>query len=493
MAHVRAQPLKRAVPFLGLLPVALWLAGVFPMDVARVCAGVLFLGAILARKFELELTPWFVRTAVVLLALVPLAVGLHQAARVVAGLQGVDFALFAQAAHSIAVSGVPTTTLLFDEPINFLTHHFAPVLYAPGLVTWLGVPAPFALIGCYALAFGLSLWALRRFCLGAGLSPALATVWTLLVALSQSIRPEILWGVHDEIFALPLLGWSLVLLQERRWLPSLALAAACAVAKESFFVLPLCWLGLAWFVQRPPRRVLVIGAIVSVLWLAAGVAYVFGMPWWSGREFDHLNKFELRALTNPEHLASRALFLAALLVPLLGFPFRTRAALAWCLPALPFVGLCLLSSDAEMFRPAGYHATVPAFLLGFAGAVGVKTSEGRVLASPMVVLALLAAQLSWGANSLWLPLRQAREAQWYPAPELQQIPKDLWVAADPAAVLALLDHPKLTRLWRLPTAKQPPQVLVFKPTGWEQPGPEVRARYPSCSEPTQWAMLCGPR
>jgi hypothetical protein len=265
------------------------------------------------------------------------------------------------------------------------------------------------------------------------------------------------------------------------------------VAKESFFALPLFWLALAWLLARPPRRVVLLGAIVSVVWLGAGLAYVFGMPWWSGREFDHLNKFELTALTNPEHLRSRLLFLGALLVPLLGFPLRGRAALTWCVPAVPFLGLCLLSSDPEMFRPAGYHATLPAFLLGFAGAVGVKTSEGRALSSPWIVLAQLAAQLSYGASSLWLPLRLAREASWYPAPELTQIPQDAWVAADPAAVLALLGRSRLPRLWRAPTAKPSPQVLIFKPGGWEQPDPEVSSRYASCPYQTRWTTWCGPR
>ena len=462
------------------------------MDVARVCAGVLVLAAIATRKSPPELSRWFERAALVLLALVPLAVAVHQSVRVVAGLQGVDFAIFTQATHAIARTGVPTTTLLFDEPINFLTHHFAPVLYVPGLVTWLGVPAPFALIGCYALCLGLALAALRRFCLGAGLNPALATAWTLVVVLSQSMRPELLWGVHDEIFALPLVGWSLVLLQERKWLPSLLLAAACVVAKESFFAFPLFWTALAWLHGRPPRRVMITALILSAAWVLAGAMYVFGQPLWSGREFDHLDKFELKALSNPEYLGARLGFLAALLVPLLAFPLRGRAALTWCLPALPFLALCLLSSDPEMFRPTGYHATIPAFLFGFAGAVGLKASEGRALSSRLVVLALLAAQLGYGAVSLWLPLRQARAVSWYPAPELSAIPTDQWVAADPAAVLGLLDHPKVTRLWRAPTAKQPPQVLVFKPGGWEEPPAELTARYPPCHAVSRWSVRCAP-
>ena len=399
MAHVRAAALKRALPFLGLLPVALYLVGVYPVYVARVTIGVLGLITLATWRSPPEFTPWLERAARALLILFPFVVALYQATRVVAGMMGVDFALFTQASHAIARTGAPTTTLLFDEPVNFLTHHFAPVLYLPGLVTWLGVPAPFALIACYALSFGLALWALRRFCLGAGLAPATATLWVLVVALSQSIRPEILWGVHDEIFALPLAGWSLVLLQERRWLPSLALAASTVVAKESFFVFPLVWCVLAWTQgARSPRAesrgpLGLNGWLIAALWLIAGGVYVIGHSWWSGREFDHLNRFDFAALSTGTE--ERALFLAALLVPLLFFPLRSRAALAWCVPALPFIAICLLSSDREMFRAAGYHATIPAYLLGFAGAVGLKSTEGKWLSSPMVVLTLLAAQLSW--------------------------------------------------------------------------------------------------
>ena len=479
------------VPFIGILPVAIWLLGVFPMDLARACAGLMLLVALGSRKRAWELTPRFGGAALVLLGLVPIAIAFHQAARVVAGLQGLDFAIFAQAAHSIATTGVPTTTLLFDQPVNFLTHHFAPVLYFPGLVTWLGVPAPFALIACYAVSFGAALWALRRFCIGAGLSSMLSTVWTLTVALAPTIRPEMLWGVHDEIFALPLLGWSLVLLQQRRWLSSLALVAMCAVAKESFFVLPLFWLALAWMVERPPPRVTVIALIVSGVWLALALMYVFGQPLWSGRDFDHLNKFEWSALWGKEALRGRVLFAAALLLPFLGLPLWSTAGLRWTLPALPFIGLCLLSSDPEMYRPSGYHAAVPAFALGFAGAISLQASQGRWFASPVMVLALLAAQLSYDATSLWLPVRSAQRTQWYPAPVLlRQVPRNLQVAADPAAALALLDHPHVTRLWRAGLSASPPPILIFKPDGWEQPPPELAGRYAVCPYKSQWSALC---
>jgi hypothetical protein len=510
VAHVRAAALKRALPFLGLLPVALYLVGVYPVYVARVTVGVLGLITLATWRSPPEFTPWLERAARGLLILFPFVVGLYQATRVVAGMMGVDFAMFTQASHAIARTGVPTTTLLFDEPVNFLTHHFAPVLYLPGFVTWLGVPAPFALIACYALSFGLALWALRRFCIGAGLAPATATLWVLVVALSQSIRPEILWGVHDEIFALPLAGWSLVLLQERRWLPSLALAASTVVAKESFFVFPLVWCVLAWTQTVRPERsrgmelrsvgarpstplglngVGMTGWLIAALWLIAGGVYVIGHSWWSGREFDHLNRFEFSALGTGT--GERALFLAALLGPLLFFPLRSRAALAWCVPALPFIALCLLSSDPEMFRAAGYHATIPAYLLGFAGAVGLKSTEGKWLSSPMVVLTLLAAQLSWEVTALRLPLRLALATQWYPAPGLALLPKDQVIAADPAAVLSLLDHPKVKRLWRVPLAKEQPGVLVFKPGGWETPGPEVTAGYSPClPSGGGWTVLC---
>ncbi|MDP1823680.1 MAG: DUF2079 domain-containing protein [Archangium sp.] len=509
MAHVRAAALKRALPFLGLLPVALYLMGVYPVYVARVTVGVVGLITLATWRSPPEFTPWLERAARVLLVLVPFAVAFHQVTRVVAGMMGVDFAIFTQASHAIARTGVPTTTLLFDEPVNFLSHHFAPVLYLPGLVTWLGVPAPYALIACYALSFGLALWALRRFCIGAGLPAATATLWTLVVALSPSIRPEILWGVHDEIFALPLAGWSLVLLQERRWWPSLALAASTVVAKESFFMFPFVWCVLAWTLQRSPDPLIpsgvegrgrngpldsargeriVIAGTVALVWLAAGGVYVLGHPWWSGREFDHLNRFALSALgTGTE---DRVLFVAALLGPLLAFPLRSRSALLWCLPALPFIALCLLSSDPEMFRPTGYHATIPAYLLGFAGAVGLKSTGGKWLSSQMVVMTLLAAQLSWEVTALRLPLRLALAAQWYPAPELALLPKDQVVAADPAAVLSLLDHPGVKRLWRVPLSQQHPGVLVFKPDGWETPGADVAAGYAPCLPSGRWTVLC---
>lgn len=110
-----------------------------------------------------------------------------------------------------------------------------------------------------------------------------------------------------------------------------------------------------------------------------------------------------------------------------------------------------------------------------------------------MVLALLAAQLSYGATSLWLPVRAARQTRWYPAPELQQVPRESPVAADPAAALALLDHPNLSRLWRASRSPRPPQVLIFKPDGWEQPARELDGLYVACPFKSQWTTLCAAR
>jgi hypothetical protein len=130
---------------IGLVPVAIWLLGVFPMDVARVCAGLALVGVFAVHPNSSQ-PRWIERITFVLLLLVPAAIAAHLLIRLAAGLHGIDFAIFSQVVHSIANTGQATTSLLFAQPVNFLSHHFAPVLYAPGFVAALGVPAPVALV-----------------------------------------------------------------------------------------------------------------------------------------------------------------------------------------------------------------------------------------------------------------------------------------------------------------------------------------------------------
>lgn len=472
---------------IGLVPVAIWLLGVFPMDVARVCAGLALVGVFAVHPNSSQ-PRWIERITFVLLLLVPAAIAAHLLIRLAAGLHGIDFAIFSQVVHSIANTGQATTSLLFAQPVNFLSHHFAPVLYAPGFVAALGVPAPVALVIASCASLLSALLALRRFCMLNGLQASSANAWALATALSVSVRPEMLWGVHDEVLALAFLGWSLVFLQQGHLGRSLLLLLLCSTAKESFFLVPPFWLVLALLERRTWGRWGMVCGLVALCWPLLGAAYVVAQPWLSGREFDHLNKFDWAFMQEHPLVRERLLFAVIPFLSLAFFPVFTKRAARWCLLGVPLFGLCLISSDPEMFRPTGYHAILPAVLIAFAGAVGLQSSAGQWLSSRGGIWVLVALQLSFGATSLWLPWKRVQSPAWYPAPELARLVEGHSVAADPAGVLVVLGSATPQRLWSV-RAEDPPEFVVAKPDGYEPIPPWMDGQYTTVEVPPGWKVL----
>ena len=494
--HALAERVLALLPLLGAVPVALWLVGAYADDAARIVAGVSLIGFVLTRKtVPARPRPGLTLALNVGWISAPAIVAVHQLAKVLAGRQGIDFAIFAQVVHAIASSGVPTTTLLGPEPVNFLAHHFAPILYVPGGLSFLGLPAPVSLVLVHGACFGAALWGLHRFCLVLGLDRTLAAAWTFALALAPSVRPEMLWGVHDELFALPLLAWAFVALAQRRPMLSLGLAAACSLAKESFFAVPMLWSVLVVLELRASGTRVTRGQALALTGASLGSAalgafYVFGQPLWLGAEFHHFDKFGAAAW-EPGALRTKLLFLLSLVVPLAGLPLTTKRGLAFCLPAMPFLLLGLVASDPEMYRPTGYHAVLPQFVLGFAGALGLRAlrlPSGRV---PVALALLLSAQLTWGAHGLWKPLKEAVAQSWYPTHEFDFLPPDTLVAVDPAAALALLNHRRTTRLWAAnESAPVGLQMVIARPGGWEAPAPALAATMSPCGRASAWLTLC---
>lgn len=247
-----------------LLTILVWGSGLFAEDVARVLLGFLVVAGVVLWRREMPSLPpaatWLFRGLLLALPVIVLA---HGWSRVLAGRMGDDFALFTQAVHGVATSGVPTTSLLGPEPVNFLTHHFAPILFVPGALTFLGVDAPFALLLVQALALGATLLGLHSAARRLGLGASEAAAWTLVLALCPNVRPELLWGVHDEVLTVPFVVWGVVALLSGRPVLSMALMVASALGKESYFAVAPLWLFIVWRWTSPPlqgaRRVRSVG------------------------------------------------------------------------------------------------------------------------------------------------------------------------------------------------------------------------------------------
>ena len=483
MKHLGAFTL--ALPVVAIL---FWASGQFAEDLSRVLLGIVVVIAVWARTITAP--SWAAPAFRALLCATPMLVLAHGWSRVLAGRMGIDFALFSQCVHSISTTGLPMTSLLGLEPVNFLTHHFAPILYLPGALAFVGVDAPLALLLAQAIAFAASLLGLHVAARRLGLGELESAAWTLVIALSPNVRPELLWGVHDEVLSVPFVIWGFVALLSGRPVLSMVLVLASALGKESYFALAPLWCFVVWRWTRPPARVLIWCGVIAAISIAGGAFYVFGQPIWADKPFDHFGKLAPTAATLGSTLGARGLFLLSFFAGVFFLPLLSARARLLCLIAAPFIGLGLIAEDTEMYRLTGYHSIVPQVLLGLAGAVGLADAGPRLKrVVPLLLAALLLLQLSWNARSLWKPAREAVAQRWYPAPQLSALPRDELIAVDPAAALVLFDH-RVVRVFTAEEQNVPVSRVVARPEGWELPGPKLNSTHVPCALVEPWLTLC---
>lgn len=139
-------------------------------------------------------------------------------------------------------------------PQGWATAAFAGLLIALPLVSfahgWSRVLAgrmgvDFALLLVQATAFSASLAGLVAAGRKLGLGPLLSLAWALIVGLSPNVRPELLWGVHDEVLAVPLVIWAFVAL----------LGDARAAVADAVREVSLSWRGAgSRSARETPRR-----------------------------------------------------------------------------------------------------------------------------------------------------------------------------------------------------------------------------------------------
>ena len=111
----------------------IWMAGLWMFDAVRVVASLLLLGLLFVPRVRAWRVPEAGRAETIVFAL--WAAGFftlliaHMLARAHLGMQGIDFAIFAQVIENIGRTGVPNGSLAAHAAAaNFLWHHFCPVL-----------------------------------------------------------------------------------------------------------------------------------------------------------------------------------------------------------------------------------------------------------------------------------------------------------------------------------------------------------------------------
>ncbi len=488
-----------------LLFPTLWLTGVWTFDAVRVFAGLLLLGLLISPRLRNWAAPplatggermvkaWLVAFFVLLVA--------HMLARVHLGLQGIDFAIFSQAIDGIARHGLPTVSLAAQARLdNFLWHHFCAVLYLPGALTWVGLPAPIAGILVHAagaaVGFG-ALFATARDRLG----PTVGWVVMLTAVLSAAVRPELFWGLHDETFALPFLGLGLwAWLQGRFGLASVAIALT-ATCKESFFPF-VAWFAVVALVfhrslhspETVARARRALGPLIP-LGVLATVGYFFLQPVLIGKTFDHLEKLaSLDQLLVPRTLAAKCVFVFSVLLGSFGLGLLTPRGRIVLALALPFVGIVFVSGYDEMWRPFGYYALIPSVIGFFAAVVSLESLRVRwpvLVSGPALVLAV---SLALSVKPT-MPLRdvvKASREHGFSTEHLEWIPADARVVADPGAALGLLRVNQLRRLYSVSEQSQPLpfEYVVYRPGGYEPLSETLERLTVPCHPSGSWAVRC---
>lgn len=432
--------------------------------------------------------------------LLVIELGVHLLLGIPLGYNGIDFAVFSQAIAAIAREGVPWVSLVSGVPINFLTHHFAPYLYVPGVLASLGVSAPVAGVLVHWLGLGAGLVALGGICRNQRLSLMTTLALVMAAAMSTTMRNGLSWTMNDELYGAPyvLLGlWAW--LSGRYRLCGLAFGVAC-LCKETYFLVTLAFTGVAllWHTDFRPKEERRKAAVVLIpLGIIAGlifVGYFFLQPVFLGKPFDHASKLAtMTQLFSPVELGKKVAYLLTILGATFGVPLAFMKGRKLILVGAPGVALSLVSGFDQMYKPFSYYSVTPV-LVSFV-ALAVSWSELRQRWRPSqlgryVALLWVSAVVFEPINPVQSILRGVREP-WVVAAQLPQLPADGVYVVDPAAATLLADHRYLLRLWGMnQTVDRHFDRLIWKPGGYEEPSSLLLGRTRECGSTEQWRVRC---
>jgi uncharacterized membrane protein len=477
------------------LPI-LWAFGVHVSDLARIIV-VIFVGLALwrpeFRQIDLPESKWLKRSLVFFIVSFLFYVTLLQIWQTELGRQGIDFAIFTQAIDSISRKGAPVTSLVGMEWRNFIWHHFSPILYVPGLLGFVGMPAYVAgsLVHGVAVSLGaLAFWLTARKVFNHSSAWSLAALTILLV--NPSFRHGVLFAIHDEIFALPFLGFAYYGFLSKRHSLAMFCLLGMMLAKESMFVVAAAFGVMALIESRNDQSIPRTSYLVIViLGVGAFLGYAFLQPAILGKSFEHSDKLAtMDELLRGDWLIAKAWYVTFLFLPFLAFPLWQRRSLFLIIPALPLVGLSLVSRFYAMWQPLNYYGVVPTYIMGFACLVGLGRGIRWKLNGSAVAL-LVALGFCWsGKKPLRTGIDYFREPHVAPA-QLVAIPSDAKVIASPPAALMLY---RVEMIWRLWTANRyPPEDFDYIVTLRREEaeiGKALMQRSRPCIEADPWVVRC---
>lgn len=364
------------------------------------------------------------------------------------GTYAFDLGIHTQALATIARRGYPLVTLYGPEAVNQFGDHFAPIFYllTPLSVSF-GDARALLVVQTLLLASGAApVYLLARSKLAReALAVALAAAYLLFPAL-HGVNT---FDFHEIALVVPLLLWSLYCLETGRFrLFGLFLALALFTKEE--VALTGVAIGLyILLVRRQPRRgalVMALSALYFVLVTAllmpalGGGADVGRFEGLAVEGFGGFGGVLMTLFTNPVYTfgyvfldPDKLLFLAQLLLPLLGIPLLAGAG-PWIV-ALPGFATLLLSSYRPQYLLDTHYSAIVIPSLFFLAALGLAQVERRrrAVALPLAA-ALLAASLlmnwqyGWLGGKLFHGIPRPTERQRASAALIDAIPPDASVS-----------------------------------------------------------------
>ena len=435
----------------------LWLSGLHVADAAWVLFG-LSLSILTWSRWRRQPIPAGnedLSLALLIFSLVfPIAAGLFMMARIRLGSIGLDFTLFAQVVDSIGRTGTAWTSLLGLEWQNFLGHHLDLILWLPAGLRALSFSPLTSLVSFHVVALAFSTAFLL---LLAKRHPARYFLLALF-AILPFFRHALLWSIHDDVYALPLMAASWYFWKNRNDLALTVCLLLLCLCKETMGLWVFGFSVATWVWDRRPRQ-LFMAALGALLF----IVYVFLQPLILGKSFDHISKISsLAQFMDIGTLKDKSLFFAALVCPFLILLWGTRLQrkdLVLLLPALPFLGMIGISNFSEMWRPLNYYGLIPSFTF-LLFSIHVLEREDRELQAGKFLLIISLAFTS-GTLKPGRSLYLAWQSQELAPPDLTRLPPLTRFALSPAAHTALL-HSGLSPL---PGQSFPGRALWFSVKG----------------------------
>lgn len=480
--------------------VLLWLLGITTKDTARVMLALLAIHIVMGGNLsENAGIRWGRRALTVVAVIFPLTMIASQLSRVYLGEHGIDFAIFTQAIRSVRDSGVPTTTLVAPTPVNFMSHHFFPFVYILGWGSRMSLPPHAIGIVVQGISLGVAIWCFYRVAVALGFKKGDAGWMAGLVCLNPCIRSGVSWGIHDEIFALGLIGIGFYAwVSDRCGVLALTLLSLGAF-KETYLIASTIAAGV--FIAREFNGERRRGPLLlfSATMMVTGVGAVFYfivrplLPELFESSFNPTSRIAtLSQWMSLEMIGGKVTYVCLILGPLLSLPVLSSSGRWLLLCVVPFWGASLLSNFPEMYKGINYYGVVPTYVSSFAAMLTVsKWRKVNVVRAPVVMILLSALALCAGYRaSPFGDLRELFVKKTFQPDSLDMIPKNMRVVASEFDSVFVLDKKQVVRQWLAERIPLTWDVLLVRTNTLEPPSSNLLRGTKMCFADEAWQVYC---